>query len=224
MHSEGEREVRLGGALFAAGMLSLVVIVPLYLVVFGVPEGTGGNGTITARDYAMHLLEKWDFASRKWQVELCAVALIAISGFQLSHRNAASGRWISSRLTWVCVGVGALCTIPMYLVMLGGYFPAANGFQTDPTVYPALRGIATVTFGFGFSVVHLGLAGSFLIEHEGKVIPSWVALLGLLFNLTASALLFLVFVGVGSVQVAGPFGLVGYLFGLLLGLAIWRKG
>ena len=46
-------------------MLVLMVIVPLYLFVFGMPDGTGGDGSITSKDYALHLLQGWNFASRK---------------------------------------------------------------------------------------------------------------------------------------------------------------
>ena len=223
MSTEIPKTIRLGGALFSVSMLVLMVIVPLYLYVFGVPDGTGSNGSITAKDYAIHLLQKWGVASRKWEIEICAIALMAVSSFQLSHRGNRNHTWVSPRLSWTCVAVGALCAIPMYLVMLGGYLPAAQGFETDPMVFPVLRGIATATFGFGFAIIHLGLAGSFWAERGGNAIPSWVAVLGFLSNLVASFLLFLVFIGLGSLQIAGPAGFVSYVLGFILGIAIWRE-
>ena len=147
---------------------------------------------------------------------------MAIASFQLSRRKVRGEAWLSQRLTWTCVAVGALCAIPMYLIMLGGYLPAAQGIDTDPTVYPVLRGITTVTFGFGFAITHLGLAGSFWAERGGNAISSWAAMLGFILNLVASLMMFLVFIGLGSLQIAGPFGFIGYAFGFVLGVAIWR--
>ena len=222
MNTETPKVVRLGGALLAVSMLVLMVIVPLYLLIFGAPDGTGRDGSITAKDYALHLMQSWSFASAKWAIEVCAIALMAVASFQLSRREVRDGGWLSPSLTWSCVAVGALCAIPMYFIMLGGYLPAAQGIDTDPTVYPVLRGIATVVFGFGFAIIHLGLAGSFWVERVGNAIPSWVATLGFISNLIASLMLFLVFIGLGSLQIAGPFGFIGYSFGIVLGVAIWR--
>ncbi len=224
MSIENSKDVRLGGALFSISTLAMMVIVPLYLYGFGLPEGTGPDGAITAKDSAAHLLQKWDFASHKWEVEVSAITLLVISSFLLSFRPNRNGTWVSPRLSWICVAVGGLCAIPMYFVMLGGYLPAAQVIESEPTIYPVLRGFATVTFAFGVAVIHLGMAGAFWSERTSKIIPSWLALIGVISSLLAFFLLYLLFVGSGSLQIAGPAGFVSYVVGFILGIAIWRDG
>lgn len=211
-----ERHSKTAGALFTIGMAALIVIVPLYLIVYGQPEGTGTNGSVTPKDQASHLLANWEFVSRKWQLEAGAIVLLTCASLSLAIRQT------HSRMAWISVTIGGLCALPMYFVMLGGYLVAAEAITQEPALYPALRGIAATTFAFGYGVIHFGLAGVFWSERLGKYLPVWLASLGALMSITASVLLFASFAGFAPFRLAGPPALVSYIVGFVLGIALWK--
>jgi hypothetical protein len=223
MSGEEEKNIRLGGALFAVSMGLFVVLVPLYLLMFGQPEGTGVAGAVTPRDSAAHLLGNWRFISANWQVESLAVATLLLSALVLAPATWRTNKWITNRLAMALVATGCVCVFPMYMIMLGAYLPAAAVVEETPGVFAAFQGVAALVFGFGTALVMFGLAATALVHGTVGTIASWLGRLGAGTGTVAGGLLMGNFLGYDTLMVAGPPGLITYLIGVLIGVNIWRN-
>lgn len=211
---------RWGGAALALGALAFVVAIVAFVVVYGQPEGTGGE--VTLADRVAHYLSRQRAARVMWSVETLAAVALAVAAVALLPRRPARGR-VPARLAWATVGVGALFLTTMYPVMIGGY-PAAAA-AGDLPLFDALNRIATFVFDLGNVVVFLGLAGAFVSEAgPGGVVPRGLALTGAAVCALGAVVGLGMLAGVEALAAAAPIALLGFVLAAYLGLSIWRRG
>ena len=215
---------RSGGALLALGALGYTVAVVTYVVLYGQPDGTGEGGSVTLADRVSHLQERWRLAHALWLVEMAAALLIAIAGLILHDRHPTGRSWLSARVAWSTVGVGAVLLSLMYVFMLGGYPSAVAAFDAEPGLFGVLHGIAAFLFNVGNAVVFLGLAGAFATEAQSVgVLPKAIAAAGVALCLLSAIVAFGMLMGMVALSAAAPLGMVVFLLTTYLGCAIWRQ-
>jgi hypothetical protein len=214
---------RAGGAVLALGTLCYAVAVVAFVILYGQPDGTGAGGAVTLEDRVSHFQTRWRLAVVLWLVEMVAALLIAIAGFVLHNRLTTSRSWLSPRLAWTTVGVGAMLLLLMYAFMLGGYPSAATVFDAEPGLFAVLNGIATFLFNVGNAVVFLGFAGAFATEATPQgVVAKGLAAFGVAVCLLSTVVAIGMLIGIGTLSAAAPLGLVVFLLTAYLGFAIWR--
>lgn len=214
---------RIAGVALALGVLTYLVTITLYLVVYGAPPGSGDDGAVTMADRAGHYLENQAFAHGLWRTEWLATLLMAFGGFGLVERSAAGARPALAASGWRLVGIGATVMLLMFPFMLGGYPPAAAAAPENITPFAMLQNSMMLLFYFSNFVVFLGLGLAFIGEEKpAAVLRRWFAITGGVLSLYSGAVFLGLVFSFGSLAMAGPTSLLAYLLTALLGIQVAR--
>ena len=194
---------RIGAGLLFFACVALPIIIIDYIRIMSGVDG-GPNAPMTLRaEYAQRILPA---ASRGWLFESLAIAFIATAGLIFMERK--------SRAGWALAVVGALVTMPMYPVMLGGYSAVLTSPELDAQMFAVLRGIATVVFYIGQALMMLGFALVLGLEisEPSRILPAWLLGLGAIANAIAGLVFLLLHFGLlSSFMIGGPFGIAGFI-------------
>ncbi|MEM7005412.1 MAG: hypothetical protein AAF498_05980 [Pseudomonadota bacterium] len=206
---------RIGAGLLLFACVALPIIIIDYIRIISGFEG-GPNADMTLRaEYAKGILSA---AARGWLIESLAIAFIATSGLIFMVRK--------SRAGWALAAVGALVTMPMYPVMLGGYTAALNSPEIDVQIFAVLRGIASVVFYVGQGLMMLGFAMVLFLEISvpDRFLPAWLFVLGMVANAIAGFVFLLLHFGLlSSFMIGGPFGIIGFIVMAIFAIQLFRK-
>lgn len=206
---------RFGAGLLVFACAALPIIIIDYIRIMSGFDG-GPDAPITLRAaYAQTILPA---ASRGWLVESLAIAFIATAGLILMDRK--------SRAGWALAAVGALVTMPMYPIMLGGYSAVLTSPDLDAQMFGILRSIASVVFYTGQALMMLGFALVLFLELSvpDRVLPTWLLGVGILANAIAGLVFLLLHFGLlSSFMIGGPFGIVGFVVMAIFGVQLFRK-
>jgi hypothetical protein len=217
--------VRTAGACLAVAMLAMVATITVYVTVYGAPEGTGPGGEVTLADRAAHLTAHWSIARPVWIVEAFAMLLLAVAGFGLARREAASP--VPAPLGWTALGVGATVNAVMYAFTLGAYPVAAPVVDAQPALMDAANESAVVLFLLGNLAMNAGLAVAFAGEATSarRVIPRALAALGAALALIVAMLAAAGFqLGMDAMKLGAPLAGLVLLIAAIFGWRIAAKG
>lgn len=201
------------GLLFFACVALPIIIIDYIRIMSGFDGGPDAPMTLRA-EYAQGILPA---ASRGWLFESLAIAFIATAGLIFMERK--------SRAGWALAAVGALVTMPMYPVMLGGYSAVLTSPDLDAQMFAILRRIASVVFHIGQCLMMLGFALVLILEISApdRVLPTWLLGVGALANAIAGLVFLLLHFGLlSSFMIGGPFGIIGFIAMAMFGFQLFR--
>ncbi|MEO1660641.1 MAG: hypothetical protein AAFR51_06615 [Pseudomonadota bacterium] len=206
---------RIGAGLLFFACVALPIIIIDYIRIMSGFEGGPDAPMALRAEYASGILPA---ACRGWLFESLAIAFIATAGLIFMERK--------SRAGWALAVVGALVTMPMYPVMLGGYSPVLNSPEIDVQMFAVLRGIASVVFYIGQGLMMLGFALVLLLEVSvtDRILPTWLLGLGAIANAIAGLVFLLLHFGLmSSFMIGGPFGIIGFIVIAIFGVQLFRQ-
>ncbi|MEO0451429.1 MAG: hypothetical protein AAFZ74_14045 [Pseudomonadota bacterium] len=202
------------GLLFFACVALPIIIIDYIRIMSGFDGGPDAPMALRA-EYAQGILPA---ASRGWLFESLAIAFVATAGLIFMDRK--------SRAGWALAVVGALVTMPMYPVMLGGYSAVLTSPELDAQMFAVLRGIATVVFYIGQALMMLGFALVLGLEisEPRRILPAWLLGLGAIANAIAGLVFLLLHFGLlSSFMIGGPFGIAGFIVMAIYAIGVFRQ-
>jgi len=206
---------RIGAALLFLACVALPIIIIDYIRIMSGIEG-GADASMTVRaEYAQSM---YSSLARGWRVESLAISFVATAGLILMHGKTRAG--------WALAVVGALVTMPMYPIMLGGYGEIFTNSELDVDLFVVLRGIASVVFYIGQALMMLGFAFvlAWEIKDPQRHLPKWLLGLGAFSNFIAGMVFLLLHFGLlNSFMIGGPFGIVGFTVMAIYAVALFRR-
>ncbi|MEL6827902.1 MAG: hypothetical protein AAFN91_16765 [Pseudomonadota bacterium] len=206
---------RIGSGFLFLACVALPIIIIDYIRIRSGFEGGADASMLFRAEYAR---DSFSETARGWLFESIAISLVAVAGLILMERK--------SRAGWAMAVVGALVTMPMYPVMLGGYGEIFANPDLDVQMFAVLRGVATVVFYIGQALMMLGFALVLALElqHPESLLPKWLLGLGAIANLIAGVVFLLLHFGLlSSFMIGGPFGIIGFIIMALFGLQLFRN-
>ena len=206
---------RIGAGLLLFACVALPIIIIDYIRIMSGFEGGPDADMALRAEYAKGILPA---AARGWLFESLAIAFIATAGLIFMERK--------SRAGWALAAVGAMVTMLMYPVMLGGYTAALNGLEIDVQMFAVLRGIASVVFYIGQGLMMFGFAMVLFLEISvpDRILPTWLFVLGVIANAIAGLVFLLLHFGLlSSFMIGGPFGIIGFIVMALFAVQLFRK-
>lgn len=205
---------RLGGGFLCLACIAMPIIIVDYLMIM---SGAEGGAEITNVERARYAKSVFAAAARGWTFEVLAISLIAAASFILMTRP--------SRAGWALAAVGALVTMPMYPIMLGGYGEVFAQPDLNVDLFMVLRAISLIVFyvGQGLMMAGFGLVLFLELRSSDRLMPNWLYGLGVGANAIAGGIFLLLHFGLlNNFAIGGPFGLVGFaimaVFGARLAL------
>ncbi|MEL6862106.1 MAG: hypothetical protein AAGL11_09725 [Pseudomonadota bacterium] len=205
---------RIGAGLLFFACVALPIIIVDYILIMSGFEGGADADMLARAEYAQEI---YPLAARGWLFESIAVSFVAAAGLIFLDRK--------SRAGWALATVGALVTMPMYPIMLGGYGEVLASPDLDVQLFAVLRQIATVIFYIGQGFMMMGFALVLVLElrDSGRLLPIWLLGLGAGANFVAAMVFLLLHFGLlSSFMVGGPFGIVGFIVMALFAAQLFR--
>lgn len=200
---------RIGGVLLLLAGIALPIIIIDYVMVMSSFDGGADATNLQRAEFAKGV---YAHLARGWAFEILAICFVATASFIFLDRP--------SRAGWSMAAVGALVTIPMYAVMLGGYGEIFAQPELDPDLYVVLRGITVIVFevGQGLMMDGLGLVLFLEMANPARLLPKWLLLIGGLFNGFSGLVFLAMHLGASvSLAIGAPFALIGLAITGLLG-------
>lgn len=206
---------RIGGVLLMLAATALPIIIIDYVMIM---SGLVTEGEATIMDRAAFAKDAYPELAQGWRVEILAIAAVACASFIFLNRP--------SRAGWALTAIGALITIPMYGIMLGGYGEIFRLPNLDAELFMVLRGMTLPFFCVGQGLMMVGFGLTFLLEAQTEecVLPRWVLWLGCIANSIGGGVFLLLHVGLlNDFTFSAPFALFGFLLTALLGVRLAVK-
>ncbi|NRA29560.1 MAG: hypothetical protein HRU11_04795 [Parvularculaceae bacterium] len=206
---------RIGGVLLMLAAISLPIIIVDYVMIM---SGLATDGEPSIMDRATFAKDAYPELAQGWRVEILAIAAVACSSFIFLNRP--------SRAGWALAAIGALITIPMYPIMLGGYGEVFKLADLDAELFIVLRGITVPFFYVGQGLMMMGFGLAFLLESQAaeRVLPRWALWVGSIANTVAGGVFLLLHFGLlDDFMFSAPFAMVGFLLTALLGVRLAAK-
>ena len=203
---------RIGGVFLLLACIALPIIIVDYVMVMSGFDGGADPSNAQRAEFAQGA---YSALAKGWKVEILAVSLIAAASLIFLNRP--------SRAGWSVAAVGALITIPMYGIMLGGYGEIFNQPEPNADLYVVLRSMTIPFFyvGQGLMMGGLGLALFQEAMSTGRVLPSWLLMIGgSACAIGGLTFLLLDFGLLDGFMIGAPFALVGFILTALLGARI----
>lgn len=198
---------RFGACAFALGSIVFIGTIASYALVYGSPEGSGPDDSVSVADSAAHMLENGQLIRTIWIVEVLAIIAHAVGGFLLPTRAATKDTLAPAG--WLLLGIGSTVYLSMYATMLGAYWPGAEVASTTPSLLESANEQAVAMFLIANLPINLGLMLVYIAEarNPDRVIPIWVAWVAALFAAIVLAVMFYALAsqgGMAQVMVAAP--------------------
>ena len=206
---------RIGAGLLFLACVALPVIIADYIRIMSGFESGADAAMMVRAEYARDV---YPSAARGWVFESLAISCVATAGLILMERK--------SRAGWALTVVGALVTMPMYPVMLGGYGQVFASPDLDVQLFAVLRSVATVVFYIGQALMMIGFALILVLEIStpNRLLPTWILGLGAAANFIAGMVFLLLhFSLLSSFMVGGPFGIIGFITMAMFAVQLFRS-
>ncbi len=166
---------RTGGLLLALAMAGWIAMIVAWEFAIG-PIGSASNEAASPFvERALHYAAKADELRAIWTVEAIGTILLGSAALLLIRRP--TSLFGLSSAGWSMVATGSAVYLAMYGIMLGFYWPALDGFATNPALYEAAVGAAMALFCLANIGINFGLVAVFIAEARtgSPVIPRWLA-------------------------------------------------
>ncbi|WP_394727972.1 hypothetical protein [Altererythrobacter sp. GH1-8] len=190
---------RLGGLFLLLGAASMPFIIVEYVMVTSAAPPTG-NRTENLAYFEANL----PTLVRGWHFEVIAMALVGAGALSRLVGTARAG--------WALTAIGVASVLAMYPLMIGGY---AAAFEADSLAGDKIvNAVATELFYAGNFLASAGLGLALFLEAKAseRAAPGWVLWIGVIANSLAALGFLALHAGFPvSLQMVGPFGLVGFV-------------